>query len=326
MQVHLDHPAPQALCDPLCLRIEGWLQFDEAIPPEATLEFWLDESKIGETALLTLRPDLGPAATRRRGFLHFAHLAHPPESDLGRLHVRVRRPGQTVSPALASSEIRLIRRDYRKNHYGVLLDQSTTSVYHRENIYGSGPSQSGGSQEALDLLKRHLGPPPARVLDIGCGLGWYGGELLREGYDWCGAEVKASDCAELERQKRPHRHVDGRSLPFPDGSFDAAMCIEVLEHTEDPRAFLAEARRVAPRRLMVSVPNIEIIPYLQDYQAVPWHLLEADHKNFFTRWNLGALLREFFPKVEVMCYHQHPLRTVEGTPLFYHLFAVAWAP
>jgi SAM-dependent methyltransferase len=302
------------------------VQFDGAIPPGSAVEFWFDERKIGETALLVPRSDLGPAANGRRGFLHFAHLADAPTLDPGRLEVRVRQPGYPISAGQAGRTIRFIGRDYRKNHYGVLLEQATTPVYHRENIYGSGPSQPGGNSEALELLRRYLGGPPARVLDIGCGLGWYGGELLSDGYEWCGAEVKAADCAELERQKRPHRHVDGRSLPFADGSFDAAMCIEVLEHTEDPRAFLAEARRVAPGRLLVSVPNVEIIPYLQDYQAVPWHLLEGDHKNFFTRWNLGALLREFYPQVEVLCYRQHPLPTVEGTPLFYHLFAVAWAP
>jgi SAM-dependent methyltransferase len=330
MQVHLDHPANEALCDPLCLRVEGWLQFDGSRQPGTIVEIWLDGVKIGETALLSRRADLaaaaGAAGGECNGFLHFAHTPPLARTDPSGLEIRVRVPGATSSGALVRRAIRLLNRDYRKNHYGVLLDQATTAVYRRENIYGSGPSQPGGSQEALELLKRYLGQPPLRVLDIGCGLGWYGKELRKDGYDWCGAEVKTSDCAELERERLPHVHVNGSSLPFTDGAFDAAMCIEVLEHTENPRAFLAEARRVAPRRLIISVPNIEMIPYLQDYQAVPWHLLEGDHKNFFTRWNLGSLLREYYAHVEVMCYHRHPLPTPEGIPLFYHLFAVAWTP
>jgi SAM-dependent methyltransferase len=326
MLVHLDLPEAGALCDPLCLRIGGWLQLNG--PEQASaVEFWLDGKKIGQTAFLTVREDLlaepDPEGGVRLAFLHFGQVE--PRNQPSCLEVRVRGKRDELSEVLIRREIHLLPRDYRKNDYGVLLESGTRSIYHRENIYGSGPSHAGGNPEALDLLKRYLGPPPLRVLDIGCGLAWYGKELLRAGYAWCGAEVKASDCAELKRQDLPHFQVDGHRLPFADGAFDAAMCIEVLEHTENPRAFLAEASRVSPRRLLISVPNIELIPYLQDYQAVPWHLLEGDHKNFFTRWSLGALLREFYPQVEVLCYRQHPLLTVEGLPLFYHLFAVAGA-
>jgi SAM-dependent methyltransferase len=120
--------------------------------------------------------------------------------------------------------------------------------------------------------------------------------------------------------------VDGRALPFVDGAFDAALCIEVLEHIAEPRAFLREVSRVAPRRLIVSVPNCELLGYLWDHLATPWHMLEATHVNFFTRWSLGALLREFYPEVELGFHTPYPLRTVEGTPLHYNLLAVATRP
>jgi hypothetical protein len=74
------------------------------------------------------------------------------------------------------------------------------------------------------------------------------------------------------------------------------------------------------------VPNCELLGYLWDHLAAPWHMLEGDHKNFFTRWSLGALLRQHYADVEVRFYGPYPLRTVEGTPLHYHLFAVATKP
>ena len=131
--------------------------------------------------------------------------------------------------------------------------------------------------------------------------------------------------AELARLGLPHRQVDGRALPFADGAFDAALCIEVLEHIDEPRAFLREVSRVAPR-LIVSVPNCELLGYLWDHLATPWHMLEASHVNFFTRWSLGALLREFYPEVELGFHTPYPLRTLEGTPLHYNLLAVARRP
>src|SRR5205823_3735421 len=123
---------------------------------------------------------------------------------------------------------------------------------------------------------------PRRILDVGCGLGYYGRALRAAGHDWLGVEIKASDCAALAQAGLPHRQIEPGPLPFADGAFDSALCIEVLEHIENPRPFLAEVHRVAPRQLIVSVPNCELLGYLYDYLSVPWHMLEADHKNFFT--------------------------------------------
>ncbi len=176
--------------------------------------------------------------------------------------------------------------------------------------------------DCLALIQRYLGAPPHRVLDVGCGFGGYGRALLAAGYDWFGVEVKESDCVELARLGLPHQKVDGRSLPFAATSFDAAICVEVLEHIAAPEEFLAEIRRVTRRRLLVSVPNLELIPYLHRYAVVPWHLLEGDHKNFFTRPSLRKLLGEFFRNVEVLSYAPIPLRTPEGLPLHNHLFAI----
>lgn len=71
------------------------------------------------------------------------------------------------------------------------------------------------------------------------------------------------------------------------------------------------------------MPNCELLPYFSRYLATPWHMLESTHLNYFTRWSLGPLLREFYPRVELRFHTPSPLRTVEGTPLFYNLLAVA---
>jgi hypothetical protein len=68
---------------------------------------------------------------------------------------------------------------------------------------------------------------------------------------------------------------------------------------------------------------MEVIPYFQDWQAIPWHLLEATHLNFFTRASLRALLEPHFRHVEVISYGEHPLRTRDDVTLHLHLFAVA---
>jgi SAM-dependent methyltransferase len=112
-------------------------------------------------------------------------------------------------------------------------------------------------------------------------------------------------------------------LPFEDAQFDVAIAVEVIEHIIDLDAFLAELARVTRSRLLLSVPNMEVIPYFAPLGVVPWHLLEATHVNFFTRASLRACLQPHFPRVEVFSYAEHPVRTDEGIPVHLHLFAVA---
>ena len=327
---HLDEPVPTATVDPLCFFVRGWLWLGAAQPSIVAVEAWSGGTLLGETTALYVRPDVITAhwlePETRTGYELFAH--HP--AAIGgqplEIVIRARLSDGSRSPPVFTTAVNALARDYRRNHFGVLLDRETTAIQRHNNIFNVGPSQSEGSGELALLLRRYLGPPPKRVIDVGCGFGSYGRGLLADGYDWMGVEVSDADCAELARLNLPHRHADGKTLPFADASFDAALCLEVLEHIEEPRAFLAEIRRVAPHQVIVSVPNCELLGYLWDHLATPWHMLEATHTNFFTRWSLGALLREFYPHVELRFHTPYPLRTIEGTPLHYNLLAIATSP
>jgi SAM-dependent methyltransferase len=105
----------------------------------------------------------------------------------------------------------------------------------------------------LDIVRRWLDrlPPETRVLDAGCGEGVlveeYADRLRIEGIDanYSSGRVKSGSLT---------------GLPYGDGSFDRALCLDVLEHLtfeEQPRA-LAELRRVLRPggELLVSVPNL----------------------------------------------------------------------
>jgi len=326
---HLDDPAPASAVDPLCFLVRGWLWLGDTQSSIAAVEACVNSTIVGETAVLIQRPDVRAALSLpddvRNGYELFAHHPAAAPGTVFELEVRVRLSDGTHTPAIVMRSVPTIARDYRTNHFGILLARETTAIQRHNNVFAVGPSQAAGSGELADLIRRYLATPPLRVIDVGCGIGSYGRGLLADGYDWLGVEVNAADCAELTRLGLPHRQVDGHTLPFADGAFDAAICLEVLEHIDDPRAFLREVHRVSPRRLIVSVPNCELLGYLWDYWATPWHMLEATHVNYFTRWSLGALLREFYPHVELRFHTRYPLPTIEGTPQHYNLLAVAGA-
>lgn len=106
----------------------------------------------------------------------------------------------------------------------------------------------------LKLLARRC-PPPARVLDLGCGIGSDGLALLEAGY-----EVHFADFANpstrylrwrLERRglRAPVHDLD--QGPLPTG-FDLAYAFDVIEHVPDPEAFL-EAMEQSARRVLVNL-------------------------------------------------------------------------
>jgi SAM-dependent methyltransferase len=130
---------------------------------------------------------------------------------------------------------------------------------------------------ALDRLP--LGPA-ARLLDAGCGSGRTLDELARYGrVSGIDLSAEAVACA----RGRGHDDVGVarvEDLPFEDAAFDVVTCLDVVEHTPDDGATLAELRRVTRPGglLLVTVPA---------YQALwSWH----DEANLhFRRYDSSSL-------------------------------------
>jgi SAM-dependent methyltransferase len=85
-------------------------------------------------------------------------------------------------------------------------------------------------------------PQGAAVLDIGCGDGSIASliQQLCPHVSIQGVEFLVRPECKIEC-----REFDGLSLPFPDGSFDVCLFVDVLHHTQDPSILLREAVRVS---------------------------------------------------------------------------------
>jgi SAM-dependent methyltransferase len=99
-------------------------------------------------------------------------------------------------------------------------------------------------------------PRPAEVLDAGCGSGRTLVELVDYGRVH-GIELDP-DVAAVAAERGLGEVVEGRleQLPWGDHSFDLITCLDVIEHTPEDRATLAELLRVCRPGgfLLVTVP------------------------------------------------------------------------
>jgi SAM-dependent methyltransferase len=129
-------------------------------------------------------------------------------------------------------------------------------------------------------------PEGARVLDAGAGQGQYAREFQNQRY--VGVDLAVGDAA--WNYSRLDAVADLAHLPFPDGTFDAALHIVTIEHLPEPALALREiARALAPGTpLLVAAPH-------------EWEVHQAPHDYFrYTRYGLKYLFdRAGFDVMEI---------------------------
>ncbi|MGL6279337.1 MAG: class I SAM-dependent methyltransferase [Gaiella sp.] len=111
-----------------------------------------------------------------------------------------------------------------------------------------------------------------RVLDVGCGEKPYAPLFA----PFCSSYVGVDPVA------NPHAEVQGfvEDLPLPDGSAEVVLCIQVLEHVDDPAAAIRELARV-------TAPGGRVL--LSTHGVMAYHPSPADH----WRWTHAGLERLF---------------------------------
>lgn len=204
--------------------------------------------------------------------------------------------------------------------YSALLHAAEAEgrILHRDDIYGSGPPVDAASPEILAYVHENAGH---RVLDVGCGIGPYVAHLIELGHDCIGVDTNEQAVTAGRSLGRPLQVGSAYDLAFEDDSFDTVILVECLEHVEDVERALAEAARVARKSLVLTVPNIGVIPWMSKWEVVPWHMLEGTHINFFTPETLRKILLRHTRSCDVTTLGQ--FLEIEGVPMHMHAAAVA---
>ena len=155
-----------------------------------------------------------------------------------------------------------------------------------------------------DVLRRRrlvgaaLGAAPGeRVLDVGCGPGFYIAELLEQvGATGAvvGVDASPQTLALARRRTQGQDNValsqaDVTALPVTDASFDRALSVQVLEYVTDPDGALAELHRALR-------PGGRLVVWDVDWSTVSWHSADPDRmRRVLTVWD-GHLADPCLPR------------------------------
>jgi ubiquinone/menaquinone biosynthesis C-methylase UbiE len=154
--------------------------------------------------------------------------------------------------------------------------------------------------------------PDMAVIDLACGSG-YGSDHLSSavasvvGVDLMGEAIR--EASRLVGERLALVRADGQFLPFGDGSFDAAVCLETVEHVADADKLLRELFRVLrpPGVLVIStpiIPTTHFEPYhRRDFTSGQFLELLSRHR--FQVWD--TLVQEQSIMTAVATLRQRPV-------------------
>lgn len=154
------------------------------------------------------------------------------------------------------------------------------------------------------VIRRHFAthvPRSARIMEIGCGTGIVTAHLRRAGWNITGVDLGRPNA---DPRIREHLLLGTDALTLPEGermTIDTLAMFDVIEHLEDPRAFL--------RGLLKAYPNVHRVVVTVPARKELWSTFD-DHYGHFRRYD-RAMLRDHLGDVglrtHVLGYFFHSL-------------------
>jgi 2-polyprenyl-3-methyl-5-hydroxy-6-metoxy-1,4-benzoquinol methylase len=161
------------------------------------------------------------------------------------------------------------------------------------------------AQEILALI-RSLSQTQPRILDLGCGLGWFTERLADVG-EAHGIDLSAEGIAKAQA-RRPDIHYLAGDLyraPLPAGNFDIVVSQEVIAHVENQTRYVERAAEVLKPggHFIVTTGNKFVMDRLGD---VGWNVQPPQHiARQLTRGQLRQLLRPWFKVLRTLTIIPH---------------------
>lgn len=170
------------------------------------------------------------------------------------------------------------------------------SVYDRVIADLSAPNSS-------DTLVAKLIGTGKTVLDVGCASGYLSKAIADRGNEVSGFELDAGDAAiaakRLKKVVVGDLQTEKLSDAYPNDQFDVVLFADVLEHINNPKAVLEDARQLLRTggSVVISIPNVahgslRLALLNGQWNYTPTGLLDETHIRFYTLSTLVDLLAD----------------------------------
>lgn len=164
-----------------------------------------------------------------------------------------------------------------------------------EREVGTSWADFSGDHISRYRFVQSLLPPEAKVLDIGCGVGYGSALLSRTAQSVIGIDLRPHAIAFAEQHwARPNiTFLVGDALDvesYPSEKFDVIVAFEIIEHLPDDARFIEiVATCLQPNGILcISAPNLEAMPHPEEN---PWH-----YRHYLPA-QLRSLLKQHFDQV-----------------------------
>ncbi len=146
---------------------------------------------------------------------------------------------------------------------------------------------------------------PGRMLDLGCGSGWFLRQMREKGWDVYGVEINSA-AAQLGRVQAGLKIHAGtlQQARFPPDFFDYVRANHSFEHITCPAQTLREIRRIMRPggRLLIGVPNVASLN-ARVFKQYWWYLGAPVHPFTYSVKTLSHFLQKYRFEVLKVTYN-----------------------
>jgi len=158
-------------------------------------------------------------------------------------------------------------------------------------------------RERVALIERYLPEPHGKkLLDLGCGTGWFLECAKEAGFDIYGQELSPALAKWTSRRLNiPVWDCDLAKIPG-EMTFDVMTMFDLLEHVEDPVALIRMVKvRLSPGGIIVVfTPNLDAysISIMREHSSL---IVPSEHLTYFTESSVRMLSEKAQMSIEFFC-------------------------